>query len=138
VANLKRFARRLLRPLARPFLRPIFRRIEDAERRLDEVSELAVRLDRYLPLVTSSIEAQNAELRAGIRDRAEVRAELQKLAADVMSLQRQIEALRDDFLLPSGVVPQVAKASLPRKPAQKDDNIPPVRAEVTSRSDIVS
>src|SRR3989442_2929612 len=96
---LTRTLRALLRPFARPFLRPIFRRIEEAERRIDEVNQLAVRLDQHLPIVENVIESQNAELRSGAREGTEVRAELGRLKDELVRTQNQIQTLREDFAL---------------------------------------
>lgn len=93
---LRRSVKKLLRPFARPFLRPIFRRFEEVGRRLDEVGQMTVRLDRHLPVVENVIESHNAELRSAERDRAAVRAELDRLKDELGRARRQIEALRDD------------------------------------------
>lgn len=91
MSTLKRAARRLLRPLLEPILR-----------RVDETRHIAVELDRALPLVRSSIESQNAELRASERHRIELRAELDRVQEDLARAQQQIEALRDEFTLALG------------------------------------
>ena len=87
VTRLKRAVRTLLRPFARPMLRPILRRI-------DEVNELAVRLDRHLPIIENAIQSQNAELRSRARSEANVRAELDRLGEELAHTRRQVEELR--------------------------------------------
>ncbi len=109
-----RALRALLRPFARPFLRPIFRRIEEAERRIDEVNQLAVRLDRHLPIVENLIESQNTELRSGAREGTEVRTELGRLKDELVRTQNQVQALREDVALTFNASPP---AAVPVEPA---------------------
>jgi hypothetical protein len=94
VSILKRIVWAILRPFARPLLRRADRRIDALDRRVDEVNHLAVRVDRHLPLVENAIKSQNAELRGAARERLEVRAELERLRADLECTQRQLNALR--------------------------------------------
>ena len=98
MSTLRRSVKAVLRPFARPFLRPIFRRFTEIGQRVDELSALAVRLDKHLPIVESAIESQNAVLRAAARDRAAARAELERLKEELARAQSQIDALREEIL----------------------------------------
>ncbi len=86
VSTLKRAVRAVLRPIARLLLRPIIRRID----------ELAVRVDRHLPIIENVIESQNAELRSRARERVELRADLERMRDDLNRVRREIDALRAD------------------------------------------
>jgi transposase len=98
VSSLKPLVKAVLRPFVRPVLRPIFRRLDEAAVRLDEVNDLAVRLDRHLPLIENAITSQNADLRASAREQGRIRAEVDQLKDDLVRTQKQIESLRDDLV----------------------------------------
>jgi hypothetical protein len=113
MASPKRIARTLLRPFIRPVTRPVYRRLEALEQRIDDVDQLAVRLDRHLPIVENAIESQNAELRTGARDRAQVHAELRRLRDELERTQRQVDALARQ----GAVAPEITAPAAPAVPA---------------------
>ena len=117
MSTLRRSVKAVLRPIARPFLRPIFRRFTEVGQRIDELSELAVRLDKHLPIVENAIESQNAVLRAAARERAAARAELERLKEELARAQGQIDALREEILPLTAGSPD---AAAPDEPAAEE------------------
>src|SRR5205823_240787 len=91
-------------------------RLAALEQRIDDVDHLAVRLDRHLPLVENAIESQNAELRSGARDRAQVHAELRRLREELERTQRQLDGLRRR----DAVTAEAAAPAAPAPPAVSD------------------
>jgi chromosome segregation ATPase len=79
--------------------------MEQLSKRIDDLNELVVRLDRRLPLIENAIESQNAMLRSRPLDMAEVREQLQGLQEELVDTQRQVELLRREFA-PAEVVPR--------------------------------
>jgi hypothetical protein len=109
VAGPKHVVKALLRPFVRPLLRPVIRRFEAVEKRLDEVQDLAVRLDRHLPILENVIESQNAELRSQTRSPGDVSAELAALKQDLARTRLEVQALQRHVSSPGTPAQQTAE-----------------------------
>jgi hypothetical protein len=104
--------KRIVRSILRPFARPLLRRIDALARRVDEVEYLAVRMDRHLPLVENAIKSQNSELRGVARERAQIRADLERLRTDLEYTQQHVQALRAASAAESTVAAPAPAASV--------------------------
>src|SRR5262245_53542140 len=102
VSTMKRTVKRALRP----FARPLGVRLQELSRRIDEVRDVAMRLDERLPVVENVIESQHALLRTAARDTEVLRGELAGVSEELAAAERQLLALREDVDLATGVRPR--------------------------------